>query len=272
MVKNCLSIFKAFPPSGGFLNPFALLLEIFKQFRSNTSFENLTLFPDHSCYLVNSGKTALYLFFKTLKQIRQEDEVAMAAYTCPDVASAAIRAGYKIRLIDLEKNSTNIKVTEEKIKNCSAVVLSNLYGIPDDVQYLENTYVVDDACQAALSMREFDQVGVSLNKIGVFSFGRGKAYSSVGGGFLLVPKKFEELNLEISKNFLSFKSSSYKNLFFNLIKSFIYYFLERPFFYRLLLFMPGLGIGETKVNLNFEIKRGGVFEKAILIQSKRNTN
>ena len=145
-----------------------------------------------------------------------------------------------------------------------------MYGIPDEVENLKDVFIIDDACQAALSFRGSKRIGLSNDKLGIFSMGRGKAYASAGGGLLLVPKSFEKLTEVIDKEFSKFEISSTLDFFRNLIKSFLYYFLEMPFFYRFILLVPGLGIGETLIDKDFQIKRGGMFEYLTLKLSVRN--
>ena len=155
---------KAYAPAGGFLSPFKLL----SQFFSNQDLRLETYFPDHKVYLFNSAKSGLSIFFKSIRSLGFEKPVAVSAYTCPDVISAIVRAGLHVKLLDVEPSDTRISVTVDKVSDCSAVVLSNLYGLVDQVEDNLNVFVVDDACQSALSQRRDNRVGISKNKIGIF--------------------------------------------------------------------------------------------------------
>jgi perosamine synthetase len=60
-------------------------------------------FNSEHCYLVSSGKAALYLILMALKRLHPErQEVIMPAFCCYSVPSAIKRAGLKIRLCDID--------------------------------------------------------------------------------------------------------------------------------------------------------------------------
>ena len=60
-------------------------------------------FNAEHCYLVSSGKAALYLILMALKTLHPErQEVIMPAFCCYSVPSAIKRAGLKIRLCDID--------------------------------------------------------------------------------------------------------------------------------------------------------------------------
>ena len=253
--------FRALPPAGGFLSPLGIIWTLLDPSSTDVS----SLYLEHKIYFLNSGKSSLLLFFQALKKIKDSQEIAMSAYTCPDIAAAAIRAGYKIRVLDVDPDTTGISVTKAKVENCAAVVLSNLYGITDSVEPDVDCLVVDDACQGALSFRGSDKVGISSDKIGVFSFGRGKAYCGAGGGMLLVPKSYLELNQEICRIYEGMKKETLLNALSLVIKSLVFWILEHPIFYRIVLSLPGLKIGETNVNCNFRFLKGLRIRKNLLV-------
>jgi dTDP-4-amino-4,6-dideoxygalactose transaminase len=58
------------------------------------------------CFLVSSGKAALTLILRALKDIHPDrDEVLIPAFTCYSVPSAIVRAGLKVRLCDIDPNT-----------------------------------------------------------------------------------------------------------------------------------------------------------------------
>jgi dTDP-4-amino-4,6-dideoxygalactose transaminase len=134
------------------------------------------------------------MLLRQIKERRNKRFVAVQAYTCPDIATAVVKAGFKLALCDVDYNTLRprpetILVAPEDI---AAVVLSNLYGAPDELPVWESfsvagAFIIDDACQSALSSVDGVHVGQRTGW-GVYSFGRGKAVSGVGGGAALFPR------------------------------------------------------------------------------------
>ena len=144
--------------------------------------------------LTCDGKHALKMVFDLLKTIDKRECVALAAYTCPDVAVAAVSAGFKIRLFDVDPESLlpiPASIADHELKECAAVIVSNLYGFPDDLDQWRalrsrhDFVIIDDACQALRSRRDGKIVGSCPDTVGILSGGRGKALSGIGGGAIL---------------------------------------------------------------------------------------
>jgi len=217
-----------------------------------------------SCRLFafGSGKKALKEVFRFLKN-NGFQTVALGAYTCPDIAAAAAAASLRVRPIDIEGDTLEMSpgaLPENWDAGKGALLLSNLYGLPDAVSPWrgKSTFIVDDACQAMLSRGEEGHVGCRSLECGVLSFGRGKALSGVGGGALLVKGGGEENELvgRLKEHFggvrrqrSSFLAES-NDFFYGLVL----WMLERPWLYWLPNSLPFLGIGETRVKLPFECK------------------
>jgi dTDP-4-amino-4,6-dideoxygalactose transaminase len=180
--------------------------------------------------LEGSGKDALHRCFAEIVKSKHGAEVriGMSAYTCPDVAVAAIKAGCRIVPLDIDARTLDIGGSIDT-SACDVLLLSNLYGLADDLQRWEehNLLIVDDACQAALSRDGDDACQAALSRdgddacqaalsrdgddacqaalsrsgdggallgarggdYGVLSFSRGKAICGLGGGVLLRPKE-----------------------------------------------------------------------------------
>jgi len=255
-----MRFFRALPPAGGFIG----FQQIIKTLVNFSETRELSLrFPNHHVYLVNSGKAALYLYFFASYKKSKLKEIAIAGYTCPDVATAAIAAGFKLKLLDLNSESSRLDLDSDRLKDIETVVLSNLYGQVDEVEDGANVVVIDDACQAALSFRDDTPIGLAGNKIGVYSFGRGKAHSASGGGLLLIPRTMAAINSEASEIYSSWEKEGSLVSAVKLVKCAIYSILEIPFFYRLIVSLPFLGIGETRVELKFSKLRGGFGTKIL---------
>lgn len=213
--------------------------------------------------LFASGKEALYRLFTALSTCTTKRTVALSAYTCPDIAAAAVRAGFVIYAVDTKPQGLTPD-WDEFISNppidCAAVVLSNLFGVPDDIQSLlrasheRDLLIVDDACQAALSARESTVIGCTPNTIGVYSFGRGKAYSGVGGGALIVPSASSGICKKVvDKLDSSPVRTSVSQELSDIFRSMIQWGFSNPLTYRIPTSIPGLGLGETRYRPQFPL-------------------
>lgn len=195
-----LSKLRALPPSADFANPYDIIktfLSVKKSSSSGSSLGNLfesalrdsiiDYFNTNKVWLLGSGSFALYITFVVAKKVFDIKSVAMGAYTCPDVASAALNAGLKIVPLDIDPNTLELCMpNSEESPEC--ILFSNLYGMPDYIspELLTRSLVIDDACQSVLSFREESHVGCSKGVIGVFSFARGKSIPGVGGGGVFI--------------------------------------------------------------------------------------
>jgi perosamine synthetase len=259
---------RAIPPAGSSLSPFSLFPEIF--YLSNTlKLQIRSLFPNHEIYFLNSGKAALQLVLEAIRFTSGRNSILMSAYTCPDIAMAAIRSNCKIALFDIdEKNmqpKSEIFFSSINPEEIASIIFSNLYGIPDRIpaDLPKGVYVIDDACQSALSHRENSPLGVSDTHIGIYSFGRGKAFSSAGGGILIVPRTdipgkelyFSNVHRELKNIYTELDKENYIDSILYFIKMSLLWIFEKPLFFWIALLIPMLKIGETKVQLTFSTRR-----------------
>ena len=152
-------------------------------------------FPGRRARVACSGRAALYYLLRSCREARPErDEVALAAFTCWSVAAAAVRAGFRIRLIDLDPETYDFgtkalgAVPWERV---AAVITHHLFGLPNDRGSLAaraeggGAWVIDDAAQG-FGAREGGAPLGNGGAAGVLSFGRGKSLPALGGGALLV--------------------------------------------------------------------------------------
>ncbi|HEY8468178.1 MAG TPA: DegT/DnrJ/EryC1/StrS family aminotransferase [Longimicrobiales bacterium] len=145
--------------------------------------------------LCSSGTAALQLAIRVAAAHAGEPgPVALPAYTCYDVASAAIGAGASLVVYDVEPSALapDLESLERAVRaGARVVVVSPLYGIPVDwgsVQALCDRYgavLVEDAAQGHGAAWCGRPIG-SLGAISVLSFGRGKGWTGGKGGALLL--------------------------------------------------------------------------------------
>lgn len=265
------SFFWALAPAGGFVNPLIVLSYLLKFKKGKLKYLISSLYPKHEVFFVNSGKSALFLALNNIRALSSKKLCFIPAYTCPDVASSALLAGCEIGLLDTLSATSLILAAPDQSDDIGSIVGTNLYGT-DDSDLIRKfcaekgvTYI-DDICQAALSNRAGAELGISGDTISVISFGRGKAYSGVGGGMLFVPKgdKFQAILHEITLHYKELAKPHTMDGILCFLKLCLYWILERPYFYWLIVNIPFLGIGETKVFLDFPLRRASVAEMAVM--------
>ena len=147
--------------------------------------------------LCSSGTAALQLAIRVAAaHAGERGPVALPAYTCYDVAAAAIGAdtGPGLALFDVEPTGLAPDFDSlERVLRAGArvVVVSPLYGIPvdwDAIQALcdeHGAVLVEDAAQGHGASWRGRPVG-ALGRISVLSFGRGKGWTGGKGGALLL--------------------------------------------------------------------------------------
>ncbi len=120
--------------------------------------------------------------------------VALPAYSCFDVAAAAVAANVRIALYDVDPTTlgpdpVSLSRTVERC-GARAVVITPLYGVPvewDDIAARlepQGVLAIEDAAQGHGAAWKRRPLG-GLGHLGVLSFGRGKGWSGARGGALL---------------------------------------------------------------------------------------
>jgi len=165
------------------------------------------------CWLLNSGRSALYLALKALN-LKATDEVLCQAFTCVAVPNAILWAGAKPVFVDTVKNGFNlsIKDLQKKITSKSKVlIVQHTFGQPDDLQAIKQLCqkhkltLIEDCAHSLGATYQAKPVG-SFGDITMLSFGRDKVISSVFGGALLTSN--QALAKKIDKLVSNLKSPS----------------------------------------------------------------
>lgn len=145
--------------------------------------------------LTDSGTSALSLALSLLAG--RGRTVAMPAYACIDLASAAQVAGVRVRLYDVDPRtlSPDLASLEAALhEGAIAVVAVHLFGYPADTRLVRalaqrfGVPLIEDACQAAGATLDGGPAGQHGDAT-VLSFGRGKGMTGGGGGALLLGTK-----------------------------------------------------------------------------------
>ena len=117
-------------------------------------------------------------------------EILLPAYACPDLVSACIGAGVIPVLVDLAPDSafpSLASIKEKLTAQTTGVILINFHGISppkdlfDDIKAL-GLASIEDRAQSFICPSEASQL---LGDYVIFSYGKGKPVSLLGGGLVL---------------------------------------------------------------------------------------
>lgn len=144
-------------------------------------------------FLVSSARAGMSVLLRAMgERVPGRGEVAMPGYTCYSVAASAIRAGYRVRPLDVDPATLDLApdaLTAAPLDRALALVATSLYGLPADLPALEavarvaGAQLVDDAAQC-LHGRIGDRWVGTFGDAGLFSFDKGKNLTSIQGGVI----------------------------------------------------------------------------------------
>lgn len=212
--------------------------------------------------LVESGTQALVLALEAAASLVEGERgeggdgagpaaVALPAYSCFDVAAAAVAAGRPVRFYDLDPAhlAPDPDSLQETLRaGARIVVVAPLHGIPLDWDVLgplldgAGAVVVEDAAQGHGARWRGRPVG-GRGRFSVLSFGRGKGWTGAGGGGALLLGDAEAV-AAVAR--LPARSRSPARTLRALALSGALWALARPGIYRLPRALPLLGLGETR--------------------------
>ncbi len=210
-----------------------------------------SLFSPYQPFYFNSGAAALAAALMAIIRVQkvEQAEVLLPAYACPEIVSAVLYAGGKPVLVDLEKESSrmDLELLENRINDRTvAVVAVSLFGIPERIVEIssivkqKNVFLVEDNAQSFLDEGE---TAKSESDVVVYSFGRGKPVSLLGGGVALV--KDDALAEQMMRISASVKrvQGGHVNL---RMKVWLYNQLISPYLYWIPDSLPFLKLGQTR--------------------------
>lgn len=220
------------------------------------------------CFAVSSGKAALALILDALRELSPgRNQVLIPAYTCYSVPSAIVKAGLEVRLCDMAPGSLDFdfESLEGHLKDPGVlcVVPTHLFGAPADVERVRElarkygVFVVEDAAQAMGGEWNGRKLG-TLGDAGLFSMGRGKAFSTVEGGIILTDDA--RIGGAIGKRtdtLAGYGAPGFLRLIFYSLALLV---LIHPFIYWLPKSLPFLKLGETNFNPEFPMRRLSPFQ------------
>ena len=198
-----------------------------------------------------SGTEALFLALQAADWLSGGvTRVVLPAFTCFDVAAAAVRFGRPVRFYDIDP--TTLGPDPESLRSATqdgpqAVVVASLYGVPLDGDLLspvlsdDGDVVIEDAAQGQGGQWRGAPLGAH-GRLGIRSFGRGKGWTGGAGGALIVN---HHPDWEVVGSRLLDSLDAPSSRFGILVRAAAHWALGRPSVYGLPRGIPGLGLGET---------------------------
>jgi perosamine synthetase len=203
------------------------------------------------CLLTDSGTSALRLAIEAVASQTggRDSVVALPAYCCYDVATAAVGADVRVVLYDLDPLTLSpdpASLDRAMRSGASALVVAHLYGFAVDLDLAARAaekagaFLIEDAAQGVGGSYR----GVPLGKHGglsVLSFGRGKGRTGGRGGALLAnDERGKRLMMAARARVAASRASP-----LDPPKLIAQWGLARPGWYRLPASLPFLGLGDT---------------------------
>jgi dTDP-4-amino-4,6-dideoxygalactose transaminase len=217
--------------------------------------------------LTDSGTTALTL---AMVAGQREDKrgIALPAYGCYDLVTAAHGAGVPVRWYDLDPGTlgpdwASLETTISK--GVGALVVAHYYGVPVDMgraRELARTHsvlLIEDAAQGVGGVLDGLPLG-SHGDLGVLSFGRGKGVTGGGGGALLINNGLGRKTLAGFGHSLERGRGALRTL----VTTSAQWVLARPAAYAIPSALPFLKLGETVFRSPAPLRDIGAAELGIL--------
>ena len=215
------------------------------------------------CSLVSTGRAGLSVLLASLRdQVSPErNEVVLPSYTCYSVAASAVRAGLRLRIVDVDP--ATLDFDQERLGNADfrrvvAIVSTGLYGLPGRMANIaalardRTVFLVDDAAQTIGASFEGVPAG-AWGDAGLLSFDKGKAVAAVDGGALVADSP--DLAHTIEKRIACLPGPGLTTTVGHLTKAVVYAACLRPSVYWIPNSVPGLGLGLTRYAPGFAIER-----------------
>ena len=202
-----------------------------------------------SVRLCSSGTHALQLAITTAwRDANERGHVALPAYACYDLATAAAGAQVPVGFFDVAPGNLgpDLESLERSLTGgASVVVVAPLYGIPVDWDTIagmcadHGAILIEDAAQGHGALWKGRAIGAH-GELSVLSFGRGKGWTGGAGGALLARGRLADLGA------LSLPAGSSRGAEVRtLLRTAAQQLMGRPSVFGLVAAVPGLQLGET---------------------------
>ena len=208
-------------------------------------------YPCEKVVLTGSGTQALELSIRLALRARPpKTPVALPAFSCFDVLTAAVGAGAPILFYDVDPETLAPDMESLRstlAKGAGALVVSSLYGFPVDWDAAREccaevgTVLIEDAAQGLGSTWK-GREGGTFGDLTVLSFGRGKGWTGGGGGALLLRKAEHDVHEVLAA---AVRPAPLGGGARAAAAAFAQWGVGRPRLYGLPSALPGLRLGET---------------------------
>lgn len=203
-------------------------------------------YPQRNILLLSSGTAALQLALSATRGTSNKPCVALPAYACPDLGTAAVGAGFAVALYDV--HPTTLQPEQSSLLDAlnagaTHVVAAHLFGrlvdVPEIMRAAEpfGAVVIEDAAQHAGGTLHGARGG-ALAPISILSFGRGKGLNAGGGGALL----WSTAAIVDFAPAIEPAAPALKNV----LVAGAAHMLSHPLLYALPRAVPALGLGQTQ--------------------------
>ncbi len=255
-------------PSGTPIAPLDLLKWLALQPRAGKTLEQFRSafcqrYRHGHCYFVSSGRAAMVLLLRALRTLADpgRNVVIVPSYTCYSVPASAIRAGLRVRVLDIDPHTLSYnleQLSDTDFSNVLAIVSANLYGLPNDLPAIADIarrhgmYFIDDAAQSLGASLDGRPAG-SFGDAGLYSLDKGKNITSIQGGILVTGSTGIAAALRQELEVLP--SPPWQRTLSQGIQLLIYGLLLRPWLYWLPARLPFLKLGTTRYEIDYPIER-----------------
>jgi perosamine synthetase len=213
------------------------------------------------CEFVSTGRAALTLALLALKELDggKRNEVVIPSYTCFSVPSSVVKAGLRVRLVDIDPATLDFvpsSLNQIDGKRVLAVVATNLYGMPNDMAAIaqitkdRGVYLIDDAAQC-LGGSIGGRPSGTWGDVGLYSFDKGKNVTSIDGGVLLTDST--QVAGAIKRQVQDLRRSTVGESVSHLVKLLVYAAFLHPRRYWLPNSLPFLGLGMTAYRTDYPL-------------------
>jgi perosamine synthetase len=237
--------------------------------------------PSQWLSLHRSGREALRFAFSQVAAKSGRDEIVVPAYCCYSIPAAAVAAGLRVRLVDVDLAG---RIDRESLgalplERAAGLVIGNLFGVPEPVSDAlqiareAGVSVIDDAAQALGARSQEGPVG-SRADFGVLSFGRSKPLSALGGGALIWSQRPDPVPDELARQVAQDPAALAQRVG-AIVRAAAYDTARVPAVLRVLAAVPALGIGATVYDPGFRqgpIEGASVALAAALLPQLERTN
>jgi len=169
-------------------------------------------------FLFGAARMGIYSVLKALN-VKDEDEVIVAGYTCVVLTNAIKFAGAKVQYCDINLDDFNpsFEGLEKLITNkTKAIVIPHNFGIPfQEIKKFKEIYpqliIIEDVAHSFSSYTNSDEKCGTIGDAAIFSFEYSKPITSGLGGLLIVNNN--DLKAKVEQNYSSIKPMPFGQVF-----------------------------------------------------------